>query len=98
MHKTTSSQRKSFKLVALFGTLFAALGSAAALIATVSPAQAANFASQADIQVAVFMVPLTLLLLVMLFEVTRFIMRGQVPAQAQPVRPRRTLSSRPRAD
>lgn len=43
---------------------------------------AANVVSQPDAQVAVFMVPLTLLVLVMLFEVARFARRGKLPVHA----------------
>ncbi|NGP18207.1 hypothetical protein [Devosia aurantiaca] len=89
MHSSTSSRRKSFKLVAVLGTTSVALGSAVALFAGVSPAQAANIASQADTQVAVFMVPLTLLVLVLLFEVARFALRGRIPVEVQPRRQRR---------
>ncbi|ODT70060.1 MAG: hypothetical protein ABS75_14610 [Pelagibacterium sp. SCN 63-23] len=88
MHTSSSPRRRKFGLVAVLGTLAIGLGSAAALIAGVSPAQAANFANQPDTQVAVFMVPLTLLVLVLLFEVARFVWRGTLPAQA-PARPAR---------
>lgn len=81
--------------MALVG-LLAGVAASGALIAGVSPAQAANFASQPDTQVAVFMVPLTLLVLILLFEVARFVWRGTLPAQ-NPVRaPRRTNWSRHR--
>lgn len=81
--------------MALVGAL-GALAAGGALIAGVSPAQAANFANQPDTQIAVFMVPLTLLVLVLLFEVARFAWRGTLPAQ-RPVRAqRRTQWSPPR--
>ena len=67
--------------MAVFGTLGAGVATAAVLLAGVSPTQAANFVSQPDTQVAVFMVPLTLLLLVLLFEAARFVWRGPPPAQ-----------------
>lgn len=89
MHKSTSPRRKSFTLLAVLGTMMLVLGPAVALIAGVTPAQAANIASQADTQVAVFMVPLTLLVLVLLFEVARFVRRGTLPAQSIPRRQRR---------
>jgi hypothetical protein len=90
MHKSTSSKTKSFRLLlGVLGTFIVGLGSAMALIAGVTPAQAANFASQADTQVAVFMVPLTLLVMVLLFEAARFTWRGALPAQTQPRRQRR---------
>ncbi|KKB10140.1 hypothetical protein VE26_10250 [Devosia chinhatensis] len=66
------------------------LGSALALFAGVTPARAANLASQPDTQVAIFMVPLTLLLLVLLFEAARFVRRGTLPAQISE-RPARSL-------
>jgi len=87
MHKSTSLRRRRFGLFALLGTSGAALVPAAALIAGVSPAQAASFASQPDTQVAVFMVPLTLLVLALIFEVARYVWRGSPPAQ--PPRPPR---------
>lgn len=90
MHISTSPKRKSFTVLAVLGTISLLLAAAVALFAGVTPAQAANIASQADTQVAVFMVPLTLLVLVMLFEVARFARRGKIPVQAQPVRQRRS--------
>jgi cytochrome b561 len=76
--------------MAAFGATGSVLVAAGALIAGVSPAQAANFASQPDTQVAVFMVPLTLLLLVLLFEVARFVWRGTMPTRAPLPAPRPT--------
>ncbi|SMQ70355.1 hypothetical protein SAMN06295905_1890 [Devosia lucknowensis] len=98
MQISTSPKRKSFRLLALVGTLGVVTVSAGALLASVSPAQAANFASQPDTQVAVFMVPLTLLVLVLLFEVGRFVWRGTLPAQV-PSRASRppSLSGKPPA-
>ncbi|WP_297112444.1 hypothetical protein [uncultured Devosia sp.] len=81
MHLSTSPRRKSFRLAALFGAIGSTVAIAAALLIGVAPAQAANFAAQPDTQIAVFMVPLTLLVLVLLFEVARFVWRGPLPAQ-----------------
>lgn len=88
MHKSTSPKRKSFKRVlgATLGLL--TLGTLGAVATTVSPATAAELASQPDTQIAVFMVPLTLLVAVMLYEVTRIALRGNLPAEA-PARQRR---------
>lgn len=93
MHKSTSPRRKSFRLYAVASTALIGLGSAAALIAGVTPATAANLATQPDTQIAVFMVPLTILVLAILFEVTRIALRGALPAEA-PLRrtPRRHWS------
>lgn len=95
MHKSTSPRRKSFTLLALLGTFTLALGAGGALIAGVSPAQAADIATQADTQVAVFMVPLTLLVLILLFEVARFVRRDAIPAETKQRRQRPTDWSKP---
>jgi len=89
MHISTSSRRK-VGLAALVGVM-AAAAVPLALVAGVTPARAANLASQADTQIAIFMVPLTLLVLVLLFEAARFVRRGALPAQSadRPVRPLR---------
>ena len=89
MHKSTSPKRKSFRLYALASTALVGLGSAAALIAGVTPATAANLATQPDTQIAVFMVPLTILVVAVMFEVTRIALRGALPADAP--RRRQTL-------
>lgn len=81
MQISTSPRRKSFRLMAVFGAIGTALVAIGALLIGVAPAQAANIAAQPDTQIAVFMVPLTLLLLALLFEVARFVWRGPVPAQ-----------------
>lgn len=93
MHKSTSPKRKSFRILALLSTAVIGLGSVAALIAGVTPASAANLASQPDTQIAVFMVPLTILVTAILFETARVVFRGPLPVDV-PVRvtPRRRLS------
>ena len=69
-------------MVVALGTVLSGLVVAsAALLGGVTPAMAANIASQPDAQVAVFMIPLTLLLLVLLFEAARFIWRGRIPVE-----------------
>lgn len=95
MHISVSPRRKKIGLIALFGTLAAAMA-VVALIAGVTPARAANIASQPDTQVAVFMVPLTLLVLALLFEAARFARRGKLPARIadQPARPLRWSQDR----
>jgi hypothetical protein len=85
MHKSTSPKRKSFRLYAIASTAIVAVGSVAALIAGVSPATAANLATQPDTQIAVFMVPLTILVIAILFEAARIAFRGALPAEA-PIR------------
>ena len=90
MHISASPRRKKFGLIVLFGILVLAAASVA-LFAGVTPARAANIASQPDTQVAVFMVPLTLLVLALLFEAARFARRGTLPARLadRPARPLR---------
>ncbi|KKC35632.1 hypothetical protein WH87_16465 [Devosia epidermidihirudinis] len=82
MQKSSSSKRKSLKLYALASTMVLALGAAGALFAGVTPATAASLAHQVDTQIAVFMVPLTILMLAILFEVTRVVLRGALPVEA----------------
>lgn len=82
MHKSTSGKPKSFRLYAVLSTLLVAAAAVTALVAGVTPATAANLATKADTQVAVFMVPLTLLVLAILFEAGRVALRGSMPAEA----------------
>jgi hypothetical protein len=82
MHKSTSPKRKSFRLYAIASVAVLGLGSVAGLIAGVTPASAASLASQPDTQVMVFMVPLTILLVAILFEAARIATRGALPAEA----------------
>lgn len=86
MHKSTSPKRKSFRLYAIVSTVVVTAGSMAALIAGVTPASAATLANQVDTQIAIFMVPLTLLVLAILFEAARIAMRGALPVEAPPRR------------
>lgn len=90
MHKSTSTKRNSFRLYAIVSTVVVAFGSMAALIAGVSPATAANLATQPDTQIAVFMVPLTILVIAILFEVARIALRGALPVEAPLRRPARS--------
>ncbi|QQR37658.1 hypothetical protein JI749_08670 [Devosia oryziradicis] len=87
MHKSTSTKRKSFRLYAIASTVLVAGGSVAALMAGVSPVAAANLATQPDTQIAVFMVPLTILVMAMLFEAARIVFRGTLPVEAPVRRP-----------
>lgn len=85
--RTPSRRRKSLKVkLAMASGLAAALGLAAAFLAGVTPAFAADLAAQPDTQIAVFMVPVTILVLTMLFEVGRFVWRNRIPASTPPRR------------
>lgn len=96
MHQSTSPKRKSFKRFAIATTALVTGGAAAALVAGVTPATAANLASQPDTQIAVFMVPLTILVLAVLYEVARIVLRGNLPAEttARPRAPRHWAAGR----
>lgn len=96
MHKSTSPKRKSFNIYTVASAFLVIGGSAAALMAGVTPAEAANLVKQPDAQIAVFMVPLTLLVLAMIYEVTRMVLRGNVPVEL-PVASRRPPLSRKRS-
>ncbi|MGV8954181.1 MAG: hypothetical protein ACOH2M_23990 [Cypionkella sp.] len=89
MHKSTSPKRKSFKFVAALSSALLGVGAVAALAAGITPATAASLAQNTDTQVAVFMIPLTLLILAVLFEVARIAWRGALPVEARPRRPSR---------
>lgn len=86
MHKSTSPRRKSFRRVAIVSTALLSVGTVAALMAGVTPATAANLAAQPDAQIAVFMVPLTILVVAVLYEVTRIALRGTLPEEPTPRR------------
>lgn len=58
-------------------------------MAGITPATASSLAQNAEVQTAVFMVPLTLLVLTVLFEVTRIAVRGALPVESKPRRPSR---------
>ena len=89
MHISTSAKRKGFRLLTVIGALGAAVIAASTVVDRVTPARAADFVLQPDMQVAVFMIPLTLLVLALLFEVARFTWRGKLPVQ-EPRAPRPT--------
>jgi len=86
MQESTSPKRKSFRLYAIVSTALLAVGAAAALAVGITPATASSLAQNADTQVAVFMIPLTLLVMAVLFEVTRITLRGAIPAESKPRR------------
>jgi len=88
---STSPERKSFKRpLAIVSGLIGLGAVGGALTLGVSPALAADIAAQPDTQVAVFMVPVTLLILAMMLEVGRFVWRNRIPASSAPARRRRT--------
>ena len=89
MHTSKSHRRTTFGLYAIVTTVLVGGGAAAALMAGITPATASTLAQNADTQVAVFMVPLTLLVLATVFEVARIVVRGNVPVVARPRRPSR---------
>ena len=75
--------------MAVIGALGLAVVAASTIVDSISPARAASFARQPDTQVAVFLIPLSLVVLVLIFEVARFTWRGTPPAQ-EPRSPRPT--------
>lgn len=82
MQASPSPRRKRVRIALAIGSSVTGLAIAsAAMLGGVTPAMAATLASQPDTQIAVFMVPLTLLLLVLLFEAARFVWRGRIPAE-----------------
>ena len=98
MHESTSTKRKSFRLYALATSAVLVTGVVGALVAGVTPANAASLANQPDTQIAVFMVPLTILVLAIMFEVARFALRGTLPVEAPARRPTRAYWSPGRSE
>lgn len=81
MQTSPSRGRKGLKLKIAVASGFAiALGVSGALLAGVTPALAADLAAQPDAQVAVFLVPMTILIMATMFEVGRFVWRNRIPA------------------
>lgn len=91
MQKSTSPKRKNTRVLTLAGLSLLSLAAFAAVTASgVTPAQAANLAQQVDTQIAVFLVPVAILMAVMLFEAVRFVLAGPLPARVTtPKRPAR---------
>ncbi|WP_127753690.1 hypothetical protein [Devosia sp. 1566] len=97
MRESTPAPRKRFRLYAFASGMFLVLGGAAAVLAGITPATAATLAQEPDTQIAVFMVPLTLLVLAILVEVTRVALRGNLPAEAPArIKPSRLPPAPPR--
>lgn len=80
MQDTPSPKPRNLSRKAAIATgLAAVLGGGVAAVTGAVPAAAADLAQQPDTQIAVFMVPVTLLMAVMMFEVGRFAWRNRIP-------------------
>lgn len=92
-----SSARRPFRVrfFLVAGLAFLAAAGIAGFALTSAPARLAQLAHEPDTQIAVFMVPLTLLVLAMLVEATRVVLRGKLPAQAPARRRRSHWAARP---
>lgn len=87
MSDTTPAKPKSFTAFYLLALVAVALTSALAIYAGVSPSSAAALTHGLDARVAVFVVPLALLMLATIGEVVRVSLRGAIPGDDQlPVR------------
>ena len=90
MQEVTSPKRRSFSLYAIVSGALITVGAVLGVLAGVAPASAASIATNPDTQVMVFMVPLTLLVLALMFEVARFALRNvALPAETPRQRPTR---------
>ncbi|MBJ6986764.1 hypothetical protein [Devosia sp. MC521] len=88
MQKSASPKSKNRRVFTLAGISLLSLAAIAAV--TVSGVSPANLAQQADTQIAVFLIPVALLMAVMLYEAARFVMAGPLPARVTaPKRPAR---------
>jgi len=92
-----SSARRPFRvrffLVAALALV--AVAAIAGLALALAPASLGQLVHEPDAQVAVFMVPLTLLVLAMLVEATRIVWQGKLPAPAPARRRRSHWAARP---
>lgn len=82
-HTSQSTSRKpiSFKAYAVVSALLAAAGAAVTVFASVAPAAAASLTQSSDAQIAVFLVPLAVLMATVVFEVIRFALRHGLPQE-----------------
>lgn len=90
MHKSTSEQRNSFKRHVAVNLAVGGLGVLGTVLVGAVPVNAAESAIPFNGRVAVFMVPLAMLIFAILFEVARVAWRGPLPEQA----PERRTASR----
>ena len=77
--RTTSDRSKSFNAYTVLSAFLATAGAAVAVFAGVAPAAAASLTQSVDAQIAVFLVPLVLLMATVIFEVIRFALRHGLP-------------------
>ena len=77
--KLTSAKPNSFKAYAVASVVLATAGAAIVVFASVAPAAAASLTQSADAQIAVFVIPLALLMATVIFEVIRFALRHGLP-------------------
>ena len=87
------SRSKGFNIYYAVCAILVALTSGVAIFATVAPASAATLTGGVDTQLAVFLVPLALLMIAIIAEVLRITLHGAAP-EPQPA-PRRILTWTP---
>ncbi len=77
MHKSTSAKRKSFRFIAIASVLSGAVGVLVGIVLTIADGPVLGLVPQ----IAVFMVPLTILVFAILFEVARLAWSNLLPEQ-----------------
>jgi len=88
MPRTTLSRSKSFIACYALAAAVVALTSGAAIYASISPSGAASLIGGIDTQVALFLVPLAVLMFAIIAEVLHATLRGVTPARIdRPARP-----------
>jgi len=83
LSSTTPAKPKSFNLFYLLSLIAVALTSALTIYASIAPQNAVALTRGFDTRVAVFMVPLGLLMLATIGEVVRVSLRGSLPGDDQ---------------
>ena len=95
MHVSSAKRPFRVRFFLLAGLALVAVAGIAGLALGLAPVRLEQLAHEPDAQIAVFMVPLTLLVLAVLVEATRIVWQGKLPAPAPARRRRSHWAARP---
>ncbi|WP_323014838.1 hypothetical protein [Devosia sp.] len=95
MHISSARRPSRIRFFLVVGLALVAVAAIAGLALTLAPVRLEQLAREPDAQIAVFMVPLTLLVLAVLAEATRIVWQGKLPAPAPARRRRSHWAARP---
>lgn len=83
MHKTTQNRPKSFTVIYVIALAFVAMTCALAVLADTVPGVVAPLLHGVDTEVAVFVVPLAMLMFAIIAEVVHVSLSGSLPDDAR---------------